>query len=173
MPLDAVGVAMLGAGNVGAGVIAALRAGHERYAVHIVRPLLLRRVLVRDTARARDGVEASVLTSHFEDILMVGSGPTAATDAGVERICSSMAAASWGRSSGSGDRAARRMARRPSGRVSGSGGASPERSAAIDSIACSRRNGWRPVAASWSTTAAEKTSDRVEPRAPSSRSGAT
>ena len=69
MPLDAVGVAMLGAGNVGAGVIAALRAGHERYAVHIGRPLLLRRVLVRDTARARDGVEASVLTSHFEDIL--------------------------------------------------------------------------------------------------------
>ena len=69
MPPDAVGIAMLGAGNVGAGVIAALRAGHERYAAHIGRPLALRRVLVRDTARARDGVESSIVTARLEDVL--------------------------------------------------------------------------------------------------------
>ena len=63
------GVALLGAGNVGGGVIAALAAGAERYAAHAVRPLELRRVLVRDAARPRPGVPPERLTADIDDVL--------------------------------------------------------------------------------------------------------
>ena len=53
------GISMLGAGNVGSGVIAALAGGAERYAERVGRPLELRRVLVRDASRSRPGVEDS------------------------------------------------------------------------------------------------------------------
>ncbi len=66
---DAVGISLLGAGNVGGGVIAALRKGAERYAARVGRPLELRRVLVRDAARARDGVASEQLTSDIDDVL--------------------------------------------------------------------------------------------------------
>jgi homoserine dehydrogenase len=65
----AVGISMLGAGNVGAGVIAALASGADRYAARVGRPLELRRVLVRDAARARPGVPRKALTGSFEDVL--------------------------------------------------------------------------------------------------------
>ena len=64
-----IGVSLLGAGNVGAGVIAALRAGAERYAAQAGRPLELRRVLVRDSSRPRDGVSATQLTAEIDDVL--------------------------------------------------------------------------------------------------------
>jgi homoserine dehydrogenase len=64
-----VGIAMLGAGNVGGGVIAALAAGHERYAAHVGRPLELRRVLVRDVARSRPGVDGGLVTASLDDVL--------------------------------------------------------------------------------------------------------
>ena len=64
-----VGISLLGAGNVGGGVIAALRNGAERYAARVGRPLELRRVLVRDAARAREGVASEQLTSHIDDVL--------------------------------------------------------------------------------------------------------
>ena len=63
------GVALLGAGNVGGGVIAALAAGAERYAAHAGRPLELRRVLVRDAARPRPGVPPERLTADIDDVL--------------------------------------------------------------------------------------------------------
>ena len=66
---NTVGLAMLGAGNVGGGVVAALAAGHARYAEQVGRPLHLRRVLVRDAARPRDGVPAECLTADIEDVL--------------------------------------------------------------------------------------------------------
>ena len=66
---DAVGISLLGAGNVGGGVIAALRKGAERYAARVGRPLELRRVLVRDAARARDGVASEQLTADIDDVL--------------------------------------------------------------------------------------------------------
>ncbi len=66
---DAVGISLLGAGNVGIGVIAALRKGAERYAARVGRPLELRRVLVRDAARARDGVASEQLTADIDDVL--------------------------------------------------------------------------------------------------------
>jgi len=63
------GISMLGAGNVGSGVIAALAGGAERYAERVGRPLELRRVLVRDGSLSRPGVEDSKLTTDFDDVL--------------------------------------------------------------------------------------------------------
>jgi homoserine dehydrogenase len=60
---------LLGAGNVGSGVIKALAAGADRYAAQIGRPLELRRVLVRDASRPRSGVDGSQLTTSIEDVL--------------------------------------------------------------------------------------------------------
>ena len=65
-----IGVSLLGAGNVGgSGVVAALNAGAERYAARVGRPLALRRVLVRDTSRPRDGVSPEAVTGSIEDVL--------------------------------------------------------------------------------------------------------
>ena len=67
-----VGVSMLGAGNVGGGVVTALNAAAARYERTVGRPLVLRRALVRDLGRARAGLEASQLTTSFEDVLADG-----------------------------------------------------------------------------------------------------
>lgn len=64
-----VGVSMLGAGNVGGGVIAAINGATARYERTVGRPLELRRALVRDASRARPGLEASQLTTDLEDVL--------------------------------------------------------------------------------------------------------
>ena len=66
---DPIGVSLLGAGNVGGGVIRALAAGADRYAAVVGRGLELRRVLVRDASRARDGVEAAQLTTDLDAVL--------------------------------------------------------------------------------------------------------
>ena len=66
---SAVGVSMLGAGNVGGGVVSAINAASARYERTVGRPLELRRALVRDTNRARPGLEASQLTAELEDVL--------------------------------------------------------------------------------------------------------
>ncbi|MQC82980.1 MAG: homoserine dehydrogenase [Chloroflexi bacterium] len=60
---------MLGAGNVGGGVIAAVTASAARYERTIGRPLELRRALVRDVGRARPGLDRSQLTTDLADIL--------------------------------------------------------------------------------------------------------
>ena len=64
-----VGVALLGAGNGGMGVITALGRGAERYAAQVGRPLELRRVLVRDASRPREGVAAALLTEDIDAVL--------------------------------------------------------------------------------------------------------
>jgi homoserine dehydrogenase len=69
VPPSSVGLALLGAGNVGAGVIAALRAGGERFGGQVGRPLALRHVLVRDASKPRDGIEPALLTERLSDIL--------------------------------------------------------------------------------------------------------
>jgi homoserine dehydrogenase len=66
---ESIGVSLLGAGNVGGGVISALAAGAERYAASVGRPLELRRVLVRDASRPRPGVEPSQLTTDVDVVL--------------------------------------------------------------------------------------------------------
>jgi len=66
---EPVGVSMLGAGNVGGGVIAAVTASAARYERTIGRPLELRRALVRDVGRARPGLDRSQLTTDLADIL--------------------------------------------------------------------------------------------------------
>ena len=67
--MERVGVSLLGAGNVGSGVIAALIAGAGRYAAQAGRPLELRRVLVANPDRAREGVPQGALTGRIEDLL--------------------------------------------------------------------------------------------------------
>lgn len=64
-----IGVSLLGAGNVGGGVIAALREGEERYAAQIGCPLELRQVLVRDAGRVREGVVPSNMTTDIDSVL--------------------------------------------------------------------------------------------------------
>jgi homoserine dehydrogenase len=66
---DSLGISMLGAGNVGGGVVAALVAGVDRYAALVGAPLELRRVLVRDASRARDGLTADQLTTDVDDVM--------------------------------------------------------------------------------------------------------
>ena len=66
---DAIGVSLLGAGNVGAGVIRALHAGADRYAAAVGRHLELRYVLVRDASRPREGVEPHQLTTDLDTVL--------------------------------------------------------------------------------------------------------
>jgi len=66
---DAIGVALLGAGNIGSGVIAALAGGAARYAARVGQPLEVRRALVRDAARSRAGLRADQLTTNIDDVL--------------------------------------------------------------------------------------------------------
>ena len=66
---EAIGVSLLGAGNVGMGVVRALHAGTERYAAAVGRRLELRHVLVRDASRAREGVEPHQVTTDLDTVL--------------------------------------------------------------------------------------------------------
>ncbi len=66
---EAIGVSLLGAGNVGAGVVRALHAGAERYAAAVGRRLELRHVLVRDASKAREGVEPHQVTTDLDTVL--------------------------------------------------------------------------------------------------------
>ena len=66
---DAIGISLLGAGNIGAGVIAALAAGAARYEARAGRPLALRRVVVRDAGRVRRGVRPEQISTTIEDVL--------------------------------------------------------------------------------------------------------
>ncbi len=66
---EAIGIGMLGAGNVGGGVVEALQRGVERYAERAGRPLELRRVLVRDASRARPGLTSEQLTTDVDAVL--------------------------------------------------------------------------------------------------------
>ncbi|MSP22693.1 MAG: homoserine dehydrogenase [Dehalococcoidia bacterium] len=66
---EALGVSLLGAGNVGGGVLGALAAGAERYAARVGRPLEVRRVLVRDTSKRRKGAPKRVLVDNLEAVL--------------------------------------------------------------------------------------------------------
>jgi homoserine dehydrogenase len=66
---DVIGISLLGAGNIGSAVIAALEAGSDRYAARVGRPLALRRVLVRNTSAARLGVRPDQVTDNLEEVL--------------------------------------------------------------------------------------------------------
>ena len=65
----AIGIALLGAGTVGAGVARAIETGAERYSSRVGRPLTLRGVLVRDEGRPREGVPSGHLTTQIDSIL--------------------------------------------------------------------------------------------------------
>ncbi|MDP6607045.1 MAG: homoserine dehydrogenase [Dehalococcoidia bacterium] len=66
---EAIGIGMLGAGNVGGGVVEALQQGAERYAARVGRPLELRRALVRDASRPRPGLATEQLTTDVDDVI--------------------------------------------------------------------------------------------------------
>lgn len=69
MPDQAVRVALLGAGNVGAAVAQTLVEKQDVYAHLLGRPLKLVAALVRDTAKPRPGVDASILTTDASRVL--------------------------------------------------------------------------------------------------------
>jgi homoserine dehydrogenase len=71
MMAEAVGIAMLGVGNVGGGVVAALRNSAERYSEIVGRELELRSVLVRDANRERAEVDSSLVTTEFDRLMKV------------------------------------------------------------------------------------------------------
>jgi homoserine dehydrogenase len=60
---------LLGAGNVGMGVLEALAAGGERYTARIGRPLEVRRVLVRDISKRRKGISRKALVDNLDAVL--------------------------------------------------------------------------------------------------------
>lgn len=65
---EPIGIAMLGVGNVGAGVSARLTAAAADYAARAGRPLAVRVALVRDPARERPGLSAALLTDDPERV---------------------------------------------------------------------------------------------------------
>jgi homoserine dehydrogenase len=62
-------LALLGAGTVGAAVARRLTERGERYAARLGRPLELVGVAVRDTARPREGVDPSLLTTDARSLV--------------------------------------------------------------------------------------------------------
>ena len=64
-----VGISLLGAGNIGSAVVAAVQNASERYAARIGRPIEVRRVLVRDTARARPGIRPEQVTDKIDEVI--------------------------------------------------------------------------------------------------------
>lgn len=79
-----IGIGLMGLGNVGSGVARILHEKADVYARQIGYPLELRRVLVRDTTRARNfGIDAALLTADPGDLL---------NDPGIEMIIEVMGA---------------------------------------------------------------------------------
>jgi len=66
---EPVGISLLGAGNIGSAVVAAVQRASERYAARVGRPLEVRRVLVRDTSRERPGIRPDQITSSIDDVI--------------------------------------------------------------------------------------------------------
>ncbi|MGE0542213.1 MAG: homoserine dehydrogenase [Dehalococcoidia bacterium] len=67
---DAIGVGLMGLGNVGAGVAQILRERGQVFAQGVGRPLQVRRILVRDPNKERDGrIDRSLLTTDPRQIL--------------------------------------------------------------------------------------------------------
>ncbi|MCL0028967.1 homoserine dehydrogenase [Dehalococcoidia bacterium] len=70
MSNSSVGIGLLGMGVVGGGVVAALHQNHERLSELVGRPVDIKRVLVRDTARQRSHeISPELLTTNVEDVL--------------------------------------------------------------------------------------------------------
>lgn len=63
---EPIGVGMIGCGTVGSGVARLLREEAALYAHRLGRPVALKRVLVRDTSRSREGVDPALLTDDPE-----------------------------------------------------------------------------------------------------------
>ena len=64
-----IGIGMLGAGNVGGGVVSALPKLKDRYLDLTGNELELCRVLVRDINKERIGLNNSQLTSEIDEII--------------------------------------------------------------------------------------------------------
>ena len=70
MDSRSVGVALLGCGTVGGGVVRLLKQNGQRYVERIGAPVILRHILVRDLARAQvDDEHRSLLTTDVEAVL--------------------------------------------------------------------------------------------------------
>jgi homoserine dehydrogenase len=67
--MDPLGIALIGCGTVGSGVARLLLEHPERLAARAGRPLILRRVVVHDTAKPRPTALAELLTTDLRSVL--------------------------------------------------------------------------------------------------------
>src|SRR5438045_2276560 len=68
--MEPLGIALVGCGTVGGGVARLLLEQPERLAAQAGRPLVLRRVVVRDPHKERvDSLPRSLLTTSLDDVL--------------------------------------------------------------------------------------------------------
>src|SRR5215813_4718401 len=62
-------IALVGCGTVGGGVAKLLLEQPERLAARAARPLVLRRVVVRDPSKPRPGVPRELITTDLQQVL--------------------------------------------------------------------------------------------------------
>src|SRR5947209_7280764 len=67
--MEPLGIALIGCGTVGGGVATLLQEQPGRLAARAGRPLVLRRVVVRDLAKPRPGVPRELLTTDLQQVL--------------------------------------------------------------------------------------------------------
>ena len=86
---DPIGVGMIGGGTVGSGVAQLLREHAAMYADRAGRPIELKRVLVRDAGKPREGIDPSLLTDDAEAFFATeGMSVVIEVAGGVEPACS-------------------------------------------------------------------------------------
>lgn len=79
---EPVGIGMIGCGTVGRGVVRLLHEQAATYAERVGRPIELRRVLVRDAAKPRDGVDPALITDDAEAFFATDDMPVVVEVAG-------------------------------------------------------------------------------------------
>ena len=77
-------IALLGCGTVGGGLVRLLERGRARLAASHGVSFSFERVLVRDVARRREGVEPALLTSRVEDAIPAGADVVVELMGGIE-----------------------------------------------------------------------------------------
>ena len=62
-------IGLLGAGTVGSGVIEVLNKNASEIEARVGAPVKIKKVLVKDVTKVRDGLDKSMVTDSFDDIL--------------------------------------------------------------------------------------------------------
>ena len=69
--LSKVKVALLGSGTVGTGVYKLIERQREEMPFKVGADLVVDKILVRDKNKKREGIDSSLLTDKWEDIILV------------------------------------------------------------------------------------------------------